>query len=83
MTIRNDKQRIVRPAHPGEMLREDFPPDYDLSVSSFAKVGESGVVCIAPAVGNALYRATGVRIRKQPLAPERVRRARRDPQRGG
>ena len=37
MTIRNDKQRIVQPPHPGEMLREDFLPDYDLSVSSFAK----------------------------------------------
>ena len=37
MTIRNDKQRIVQPTHPGEMLREDFLPDYDLSVSGFAK----------------------------------------------
>ena len=37
MTIRNDKKRIVRPAHPGEMLREDFLPDYGLSVSGFAK----------------------------------------------
>lgn len=37
MTIRNDKRRIVRPTHPGEMLREDFLPDYALSVSSFAK----------------------------------------------
>jgi addiction module HigA family antidote len=38
MTIWNDKQRIVRPTHPGEILREDFLPDYALSVSSFAKV---------------------------------------------
>ena len=37
MTIRNDKQRIVQPTHPGEMLREDFLPDYDLNVTSFAK----------------------------------------------
>ena len=28
--------RKVRPTHPGEMLREDFLPDYRLSVSSFA-----------------------------------------------
>jgi len=27
----------VRPTHPGEMLREDFLPDYRLTVSSFAK----------------------------------------------
>ncbi|WP_017326258.1 HigA family addiction module antitoxin [Synechococcus sp. PCC 7336] len=26
-----------RPTHPGEMLREDFLPDYELSVSSLAE----------------------------------------------
>ena len=38
-------------------------------------MGESGIVSVAPAVGNALYRATGVRIRELPLTPERVWRA--------
>ena len=38
-------------------------------------MGESGIVSIAPAVGNALYKATGVRIRDLPLTPERVWRA--------
>jgi CO/xanthine dehydrogenase Mo-binding subunit len=38
-------------------------------------MGESGIVSIAPAVGNALYRATGARIRELPLTPERVWRA--------
>ncbi|HWO43216.1 MAG TPA: molybdopterin cofactor-binding domain-containing protein [Candidatus Eisenbacteria bacterium] len=38
-------------------------------------MGESGIVSIAPAVGNAVYRATGVRIRMLPLTPERVWRA--------
>jgi len=28
--------RTVRPIHPGEMLREDFLPDYGMSASSFA-----------------------------------------------
>ena len=37
MTIKNTGERKVRPTHPGEMLREDFLPDYDLNVSSFAK----------------------------------------------
>lgn len=37
MTIKNTRERKVRPTHPGEMLREDFLPDYGLSVSSFAK----------------------------------------------
>jgi CO/xanthine dehydrogenase Mo-binding subunit len=38
-------------------------------------MGESGIVSIAPAVGNAIFRATGVRIRELPLTPERVWRA--------
>jgi addiction module HigA family antidote len=37
MSIPNERQRKVRPTHPGEMLREDFLPDYELTVSSFAK----------------------------------------------
>ncbi len=37
MSIPNTRERKVRPTHPGEMLREDFLPDYGLSVSSFAK----------------------------------------------
>ncbi|MDP2600989.1 MAG: xanthine dehydrogenase family protein molybdopterin-binding subunit [Deltaproteobacteria bacterium] len=35
-------------------------------------MGESGIVSVAPAVGNAIARATGVRIRALPLTPERV-----------
>ena len=41
-------------------------------------MGESGIVSIAPAVGNALYNATGARIRDLPLTPERVWRALND-----
>ena len=37
MSIPNTRDRKVRPTHPGEMLREDFMPDYGLSVSSIAK----------------------------------------------
>jgi addiction module HigA family antidote len=37
MSIPNKGERKVRPTHPGEMLREDFLPDYGLTVSSFAK----------------------------------------------
>jgi len=38
MNIQNTGQRSVRPTHPGEMLREDFLPDYGLTVSGFAKL---------------------------------------------
>ncbi|HEX2228356.1 MAG TPA: xanthine dehydrogenase family protein molybdopterin-binding subunit [Candidatus Binatia bacterium] len=38
-------------------------------------MGESGIVSVAPALGNAIARATGVRIRELPLTPERVWRA--------
>jgi addiction module HigA family antidote len=30
-------KRLARPTHPGEFLREDFLPDYDLSVADLAK----------------------------------------------
>lgn len=37
MSIPKNGERKVRPTHPGEMLREDFLPDYGLTASSFAK----------------------------------------------
>jgi addiction module HigA family antidote len=37
MGIPNTRDRKVRPTHPGEMLREDYLPDYGLTVSAFAK----------------------------------------------
>jgi addiction module HigA family antidote len=36
MTVANAKERMIRPTHPGEMLREDFLPDYSLTVARFA-----------------------------------------------
>jgi addiction module HigA family antidote len=37
MSIPNTSERKVRPTHPGEMLREDFLPDYGLTVTSLAE----------------------------------------------
>ena len=37
MSIRRTGKRKIRPTHPGEMLREDFLPDYGLTVSSLAQ----------------------------------------------
>ena len=36
MTIANTESRQIPPTHPGEMLREDFIPDYGLTASSLA-----------------------------------------------
>ena len=37
MSIPNTSERKRKPIHPGEMLREDFLPEFGLSVSEFAK----------------------------------------------
>lgn len=36
MSIENVRPRMVRPIHPGELLREVFMPDFGLSVASLA-----------------------------------------------
>jgi antitoxin HigA-1 len=35
--MRSTKSRSIKPTHPGEMLREDFMPDYDLTVAGLAR----------------------------------------------
>ena len=37
MSVPNTTKREVRPIHPGEMLREDFLPDYDMTVTALAQ----------------------------------------------
>ena len=36
MSIPNTRRMLRRPVHPGEMLREDFMPDYGLTVVGLA-----------------------------------------------
>ncbi len=36
MSIANTEEMERRPTHPGEMLREDFMPDYELTVTGLA-----------------------------------------------
>lgn len=36
MSIPNTGRRMIRPTHPGEMLQEDFLPDYALNASGLA-----------------------------------------------
>jgi hypothetical protein len=35
-------------------------------------VGEAGIGIVAPAIANAIYNATGVRIRDLPITPEKI-----------
>ena len=37
MSIPNTIKRKISPTHPGEMLREDFMPDFELTTASLAK----------------------------------------------
>lgn len=37
MAVSNTRTMTRRPTHPGEMLREDFLPDYGLSVAGLAE----------------------------------------------
>jgi len=36
MAIANTNKREISPTHPGEMIREDFMPDYSLNATSLA-----------------------------------------------
>jgi addiction module HigA family antidote len=36
MAIPNTDNRAMPPTHPGEMIREDFMPDYDLTTTALA-----------------------------------------------
>ena len=45
--------------------RKDLPP---------AGAGETPLVCVAPAIGNAIFDATGVRLRSLPLIPSGIPR---------
>jgi addiction module HigA family antidote len=36
MSIQNNRKMKRRPIHPGEILREDFIPDYELTVTGLA-----------------------------------------------
>ena len=37
MNLKNTKTRKIKPTHPGEMLREDFMPDYKLTTKRLAE----------------------------------------------
>ncbi|MFP4550164.1 MAG: HigA family addiction module antitoxin [Spirochaetales bacterium] len=59
MSITNTRRRQVRPIHAGEMLREDFMHDLDLSVSELAEA-----LCVSRQSVNELIRE------RRSLSPE-------------
>ena len=47
-------------------------PDYKASVLGGKAVGEFGIVDVAPAIANAVFHATGKRIRDLPITLEKL-----------
>jgi CO/xanthine dehydrogenase Mo-binding subunit len=60
---------------PGELSKDLLETPGTLDVHG---LGETGLPGVAPAVGNAVSRALGIRVADQPLTPERVLRAIRE-----
>jgi xanthine dehydrogenase YagR molybdenum-binding subunit len=48
------------------------PPDYKFNSMGARGIGEIGNTGSAAAVGNAIYHATGVRVRELPITPEKI-----------
>jgi isoquinoline 1-oxidoreductase beta subunit len=56
----------------------DVPPIHTKVIASNASpsgMGELGIPCVAPAIGNAVFQLTGKRLRHLPMSPERVKQA--------
>jgi isoquinoline 1-oxidoreductase subunit beta len=64
------------------ILRMDEVPEVDLTVVESteppAGAGEPAVTVVAPALANAIFAASGARVRRLPFLPDRVREALRD-----
>ncbi|TKB43253.1 xanthine dehydrogenase family protein molybdopterin-binding subunit [Thalassotalea mangrovi] len=59
-------------------LRHDQVPELDIEFIDSTEVpvglGEPGVIGIAPAIGNAIYQAVGVRVKDLPIRPEHIKK---------
>jgi CO/xanthine dehydrogenase Mo-binding subunit len=63
---------------------KDMPAQLDLTIleqpepTEIHGIGETSLPPVMPAIGNAVYRATGVRITDLPVTPEKILRGLRD-----
>jgi isoquinoline 1-oxidoreductase beta subunit len=59
-----------------ELLRMSEAPEVEVHIvksgATLGGIGEPGVPPVIPAVGNAVFAATGVRVRMLPMKPETV-----------
>jgi isoquinoline 1-oxidoreductase beta subunit len=62
--------------HDDQVLRMNEAPDVEVHVVPSAEfptgLGEPGTTTVAPALSNAIFAATGARVRHVPLLPDRV-----------
>jgi xanthine dehydrogenase YagR molybdenum-binding subunit len=47
-------------------------PDFIISPVGARGIGEIGITGVAPAIANAVYHATGVRVRDLPITPDKL-----------
>jgi isoquinoline 1-oxidoreductase subunit beta len=77
-TVQNG-QLVQSNFHDYQVLRMNEVPEVEIHVVPSTAyptgVGEPGVTTIAPALSNAIFAATGARVRSAPLLPERVLKA--------
>jgi xanthine dehydrogenase YagR molybdenum-binding subunit len=65
---------------PAIEIRFVGPPDYKFNPLGARGVGEIGNTGIAAAIGNAIYHATGARVRELPITPDKILQATSQPQ---
>ncbi len=67
--------KLLRAADVSKIETILVEPVDPVSVFGVKGIGEMGAISVAPAIANAIYNATGARIRELPMSPERILKA--------